>query len=50
MLLREVDGMSYEQVAQLLDLPVGTVESRVHRARAALGRRLERMRKRGELP
>jgi RNA polymerase sigma-70 factor (ECF subfamily) len=50
LLLREVDGMSYEQVAQLLDLPVGTVESRVHRARAALGRRLERMRKRGELP
>lgn len=50
LLLREVDGMSYEQIAQLLDLPVGTVESRLHRARAALGRNLERMKHRGELP
>jgi RNA polymerase sigma-70 factor, ECF subfamily len=50
LLLREVDGMSYDQIAQLLELPVGTVESRLHRARAALARRLARARREGGLP
>jgi RNA polymerase sigma-70 factor (ECF subfamily) len=44
LLLREVEDMSYEQIAELLDLPVGTVESRLHRARAALARKLEKKR------
>jgi len=35
-LLREVDGMSYEEIAQTLGIPRGTVESRIHRARAGL--------------
>jgi RNA polymerase sigma-70 factor (ECF subfamily) len=38
--LREVEGMTYEEIADVLELPLGTVESRLHRARAALARRL----------
>lgn len=45
LLLREVEDMSYEQIAELLDLPIGTVESRLHRARGALARKLEKVRK-----
>jgi len=43
LLLREVDGMSYEEIAEALGIPIGTVESRLHRGRAALARRLERL-------
>lgn len=41
LLLRDVEGLSYEEVAEVLDIPVGTVRSRLHRARAELRRRLE---------
>jgi RNA polymerase sigma-70 factor (ECF subfamily) len=40
LLLREVDGMSYQEIAAALGCSVGTVESRLHRARAALARKL----------
>jgi RNA polymerase sigma-70 factor (ECF subfamily) len=40
--LREIEGMTYEEVAAALGVPVGTVESRLHRARRALAKRLER--------
>jgi len=36
--LREIEQMSYEQMAEALGVPRGTVESRLHRARAALRR------------
>jgi len=39
-LLVDFDGMSYQQVAHALDCPIGTVMSRLHRARRALKRRL----------
>jgi RNA polymerase sigma-70 factor (ECF subfamily) len=40
-LLREVHGMSYDEIAQSLGIPRGTVESRLFRARAELRRRLK---------
>lgn len=39
--LREMDGMSYEEVATALGCSIGTVESRLHRARTALARKLK---------
>jgi RNA polymerase sigma-70 factor (ECF subfamily) len=34
--LREIDELSYEQIAAITDLPIGTVRSRLHRARQQL--------------
>jgi RNA polymerase sigma-70 factor (ECF subfamily) len=39
--LREIDGMSYEEIAGALGCSVGTVESRLHRARQALVKKLK---------
>lgn len=39
-MLRELDGMSYEEIAQSMDCPVGTVRSRIFRARAAVEEKL----------
>ena len=36
LMLREIDGCSYETIAEILDLPVGTVRSRLHRPRLRL--------------
>ncbi len=38
--LRELDGMSYEEIAQTMDCPVGTVRSRIFRARDAIGKKV----------
>lgn len=38
--LREIDGMTYEQIASLLKCPVGTVRSRIFRARKAIDERI----------
>lgn len=35
--LREIDGYHYEEIAQMIDCPIGTVRSRLHRARSLLG-------------
>lgn len=39
-LLREIDGMSYEEIAQTMECPVGTVRSRIFRAREAIDKRI----------
>lgn len=38
--LREFEGMTYRTIAEVLDIPVGTVMSRLHAARARLRRQL----------
>jgi len=40
-ILREIDGCCYETIAEILDLPVGTVRSRLHRARLQLREQLK---------
>jgi len=39
-MLRELEGMSYEEIAQTMSCPVGTVRSRIFRAREAIDNRL----------
>jgi len=39
--LREVDGLSYEEIAKQMDCPIGTVRSRIFRAREAIDTELQ---------
>jgi RNA polymerase sigma-70 factor (ECF subfamily) len=39
--LREVEGLSYEEIAELMQCPIGTVRSRIFRAREAIAERLK---------
>lgn len=41
--LSDVEGYSYEEIGQMLRIPVGTVKSRLHRARRALADRLRHL-------
>jgi RNA polymerase sigma-70 factor (ECF subfamily) len=38
--LREIEGMSYEEIADAMECPIGTVRSRIFRAREAIDKRL----------
>jgi RNA polymerase sigma-70 factor (ECF subfamily) len=45
LVLKEIDGFSYEQIAEILDIPLGTVRSRIFRGRQELIERLQRVMK-----
>ena len=38
--LREIEGLSYEEIAEAMNCPIGTVRSRIFRAREAIAERL----------
>ena len=40
LVLKEIDGMSYEEIADIVKVPLGTVRSRIHRARLELREKL----------
>ena len=39
--LREMEGLSYEDIAEVMDCPIGTVRSRIFRAREAIDKQLK---------
>lgn len=39
--LREMEGLSYEEIAEVMDCPIGTVRSRIFRAREAIDKQLK---------
>ena len=50
-LLADLEGFSYKEIAKILDIPIGTVMSRLHRGRKAMQKRLwEFAKDRGLLP
>jgi len=47
-MLREFEGMSYEEIAETMDCPVGTVRSRIFRAREAIDNKLNPLLEHGD--
>jgi len=50
LVLREIEDFSYDEIAEILSLPLGTVRSRLHRARTQLKLEIERMLSESGLP
>ena len=42
-LLRELEGLSYEDISHIMECPIGTVRSRIFRARESISKRIEEM-------
>jgi RNA polymerase sigma-70 factor (ECF subfamily) len=40
LIMCDVEGMTYDEIADFLDIPIGTVRSRIHRARKVLATKL----------
>ena len=40
LVLKEIDGLKYQEIAEIVGCPIGTVRSRIHRARVELRQRL----------
>lgn len=41
LILKEMEGLKYDEIAEMVDCPIGTVRSRIHRARIELRQKLE---------
>jgi RNA polymerase sigma-70 factor (ECF subfamily) len=46
--LREFEGLSYEEISQAMDCPIGTVRSRIFRAREAINQQIQAIMSEGE--
>lgn len=49
LVLKDIEGMKYEEISEVLDIPIGTVRSRLHRARCELKDKLLPLMERGDL-
>jgi len=50
LVLRDIEGLAYEEIAQVLNIPGGTVRSRINRARSMLKRKIQPLLKREGQP
>ncbi|HEV2106087.1 MAG TPA: sigma-70 family RNA polymerase sigma factor [Candidatus Eisenbacteria bacterium] len=50
LVLRDIEGLSYEEIAEVLGVPGGTVRSRINRARGMLKRKLQPLLRRQDTP
>ena len=47
-ILRDIQGKRYDEIAEILDIPLGTIKSRVNRGRLQLAKVLKENKEKGE--